>query len=208
MVETIRALFFVLFGYLCGSVLFARVFSHISGKKDCFLKSDDKNPGSANVFKYGGFLCGLLTLLCDMLKGFLPVFLYLIGAETPLEENWLLIPVMAAPVIGGVFPVFFKFKGGKSFAAAAGCMLGLLPYYKPAAIIVFFLIIFSLILRITPDSYKIIFSTIGALIAMFFYKLPLNIILGYASILLIIYFKLYINKEKRERIKIRFLWMH
>ena len=208
MTGTIRALLFILIGYLSGSVLYARVFSRLFGKKDCFLESNDKNPGTANVFKYGGFLCGVLTLLCDMLKSFLPVFLYLYGSKIVLAEDWMLIPVMAAPVLGGVFPVFFRFKGGKSFAAAAGCMLGLLPYYKPAAIIVFFLIIFSLILRITPDSYKIIFSTICALIAMLLYRLPLNIILGYASILLIIYFKLYLNKEKHERIKIQFLWMH
>ena len=208
MFETIRALFFLLLGYLCGSVLFARVFSRISGKKDCFLESDDKNPGTANIFKYDGFIWGLLTLLCDMLIGFLPVFLYLLGSQIPLEENWFLIPVMAAPVVGGIFPVFFRFKGGKSFAAAAGCMLGLLPYNKPAAIIVFFLIIFSLVLRVTPDSYKIIFSTLCALIAMLLYRLPLSVVLGYSLILLFLYFKLYINKEKHERIKIRFLWMH
>lgn len=204
----LTALFFTASGYLCGSVLFAHVFCPIFGKKDCILESGDKNPGTYNVFKYGGFFCGLLTLIFDMLKGFLPVFAYTLVSDIPLKENWLMVPVMAAPVIGGVFPVFFKFSGGKSLAAAAGCILGLFPYYPPAMITVFFLLFFSIVLRISPDSYRTAVSTVCTLIVMLVFRLPLNIIAGYAAMLLFIYYKLFTSEEKTERIKINLLWMH
>ena len=71
-----RACFFAVFGYLCGSVLFARLFSAAMGK-DILCSSKDGNPGTSNAFQYGGFFCGLLTLLGDLCKGFLPVWLFL-----------------------------------------------------------------------------------------------------------------------------------
>ena len=65
---------FAALGYLFGSILYANVFGRILGKKDLYRESSDQNPGTVNAFKYGGFWCGTLTLLCDLAKGFLPVF--------------------------------------------------------------------------------------------------------------------------------------
>ena len=70
------SLCFTAFGYLCGSILFARVYGALFGK-DLISNSTDGNPGTSNAFIYGGMLCGTLTLLGDLIKGFLPVFLYL-----------------------------------------------------------------------------------------------------------------------------------
>ena len=69
--------FFICLGYLSGSVLYARVFAGIFNREDMFLQSGDHNPGTANAFLYGGFWCGLFTLIFDILKGFLPVFLFM-----------------------------------------------------------------------------------------------------------------------------------
>ena len=72
----LTALCFTVFGYLLGSILFARVYGALFGK-DLISNSTDGNPGTSNAFIYGGMLCGTLTLLGDLIKGFLPVFLYL-----------------------------------------------------------------------------------------------------------------------------------
>lgn len=68
---------YILLGYCSGSVLFARVSMALFHKDDMINASRDKNPGTFNAFLYGGFLCGLLTLAGDLLKGFLPVSLFL-----------------------------------------------------------------------------------------------------------------------------------
>ena len=71
----LRSLKFIVMGYLCGSVLFARICAKLFNKPEILLESKDKNPGAANAFQYGGFLCGILTLGGDLAKGFLPIFL-------------------------------------------------------------------------------------------------------------------------------------
>ena len=68
---------FALAGYLSGSVLYARVFSVLLRRGDIASQSKDGNPGTANAFLCGGFWCGAPTLCCELLKGFLPVWLYL-----------------------------------------------------------------------------------------------------------------------------------
>ena len=58
---------------------------------------DDHNPGVSNAFMYGGFLCGILSLRCELAKGFIPVYL----GQKCLDINSLLfVPVLVAPVFG------------------------------------------------------------------------------------------------------------
>ena len=59
----------ILLGYLSGSILFARVSMALLHKGYILTASKDGNPGTANAFRYGGFLCGTLTLSGDLLKG-------------------------------------------------------------------------------------------------------------------------------------------
>ena len=65
----LTGLFFAVSGYLLGSILFASIISKLF-HKDIISKSPDKNYGTANAFRYGGVLCGALTLLCDMGRAF------------------------------------------------------------------------------------------------------------------------------------------
>ena len=67
---------YILLGYLSGSVLYARIAAKVFHKPQLLQCSPDQNPGAANAFQYGGFWCGVFTLSGDLLKGFLPVFLY------------------------------------------------------------------------------------------------------------------------------------
>lgn len=79
------------------------------------------NPGATNVLRFGGKKAAILTLLGDVLKGFLPV---LIARE--LDLNTLTVALIAlAAFLGHLYPVFFKFQGGKGVATAFGCLLGL-----------------------------------------------------------------------------------
>ena len=94
----IRDIAFILAGYAAGSILFAKVFCLLLKKTDVAKNTKDNNPGTSNAFKNGGILCGALTLICDVTKGFLPVFFY-----TRKEVTFLLALVIAAPVIGHVF---------------------------------------------------------------------------------------------------------
>ena len=122
------SLCFTAFGYLCGSILFARVYGALFGK-DLISNSTDGNPGTSNAFIYGGMLCGTLTLLGDLIKGFLPVFLYLYMTRGNMDIY--LAPVLVSPVLGHILPCFYRFRGGKGIAVSFGCLLGLLPAALP-----------------------------------------------------------------------------
>ena len=78
-----REIFFICFGYLLGSILFARLFGLLFAHKDITQNTADGNPGTANAFLQGGFLCGVCTLLGDLFKGYLPVAWYLSTQNQP-----------------------------------------------------------------------------------------------------------------------------
>lgn len=125
---------FIILGYLSGSILFSRIASTLLNCGDITSNSCDQNPGAANAFRNGGFWCGFITLVGDMLKGFLPVWSYLSlagGEPTGLAFSLLL----ASPVVGHIFPLYFRFHGGKGIATTFGCLLGLLPEFLPVAIL-------------------------------------------------------------------------
>lgn len=146
----LRSLKFIVMGYLCGSVLFARICAKLFNKPAILLESKDKNPGAANAFQYGGFLCGILTLGGDLAKGFLPIFSFLRSGENFEAPSLLAAMVLAAPVLGHVFPVFFRFQGGKGISVTFGCLLGAFPNCKPLLIFALVFVAFSTVLRITP----------------------------------------------------------
>ena len=60
----------------------------------------DYNPGTANAFMYGGFWCGLFTLLFDLLKGFIPVYQFMHYGNAVKVDPFMAALVIAAPVIG------------------------------------------------------------------------------------------------------------
>ncbi|MEI3213869.1 MAG: glycerol-3-phosphate acyltransferase [Lachnospiraceae bacterium] len=107
-----RTLCYIIIGYLSGSILYARVFEKLFHKENMIEGSKDRNPGTANAFMRGGFWCGVLTLCCDMGKGFIPVFFYHQGEMSQLG----LALILAAPAIGHIFPLFHKGRGGKGIA--------------------------------------------------------------------------------------------
>ncbi len=152
-----KTLWIIIGGYLLGSILFGKIFLKLLKDKDIRKESSDGNPGTFNAFAEGGMLCGVLTLLCDLGKGALPVFLYLkLNGQEPLGMT--LAFVMLAPVLGHAFPVYTGFKGGgKAIAVSFGVLLGFFPYLIPALIPAVFYLLYSA-LKVQPHSKRSILT--------------------------------------------------
>lgn len=199
---------FIIIGYLSGSILYARIFGSMIKGKDIIKESRDQNPGTANAFMQGGFWCGALTLVFDMLKGFLPVYLYF-HFSFPRQSEWLWQAlVLAAPVYGHIYPVFYHFRGGKGIATTFGCLLGLFPDIKAAVILAFFFLFFSLVLRVTPHFSRTIWTYVAALLTMRILGMDLFMVIGFLFIVIGVFIRLYTSKEEREKCRVRLLWKH
>jgi acyl phosphate:glycerol-3-phosphate acyltransferase len=113
--------------YLIGSLSFAVIVSRAMGLADP-RSYGSGNPGATNVLRSGNKAAAVLTLLLDALKGYLPVLLVqLYGPAYGMGEGTVAAVGLAA-FIGHLWPVFFKFEGGKGVATAAGVLLGLNPW--------------------------------------------------------------------------------
>jgi acyl phosphate:glycerol-3-phosphate acyltransferase len=122
-VEFLYPLLATVAAYCIGSLSFAVIVSKAFGLADP-RTFGSKNPGATNVLRSGSKAAAILTLILDALKGYLPVLLVkLVGAQYGLGDGTLALVAFAA-FVGHVFPVFFKFKGGKGVATAAGVILG------------------------------------------------------------------------------------
>jgi glycerol-3-phosphate acyltransferase PlsY len=110
----------VLVAYLLGSLSSAIIVCRLAGLPD--PRSDGSgNPGATNVLRLGGKKPAIVTLAGDMLKGLLPV---LLGHALGLAPVLLALVGLAA-FLGHLYPVFFRFQGGKGVATALGVLLGL-----------------------------------------------------------------------------------
>ena len=116
----------ILLGYLLGSLSFAVIISRIMGLSDPRTYGS-KNPGATNVLRSGNRAAAALTLLLDAAKGWLAVMLAdWLGRPYGLQEGSMALTGLAA-FVGHVYPVFFRFAGGKGVATALGVLLGISP---------------------------------------------------------------------------------
>ncbi len=114
----------VLAAYLIGSLSFAVIVSKLMGLEDP-RGYGSKNPGATNVLRSGNKVAAVATLLLDACKGWLPMALVLwFGKDHGLREGTLAAVGLAA-FIGHLYPVFFRFQGGKGVATAAGVLFGI-----------------------------------------------------------------------------------
>jgi glycerol-3-phosphate acyltransferase PlsY len=116
-----------LVAYLIGSVSFAVVVSRVMGLADPRTYGSG-NPGATNVLRTGNKAAAILTLLGDAAKGWVAVWLAIrFGPRFGIGE--LGVAAVAVGVfLGHLYPVFFRFKGGKGVATAAGVVLALNPW--------------------------------------------------------------------------------
>lgn len=120
------ALCAVALAYLVGSIPFAVVCSRLFGLADP-RSYGSKNPGATNVLRSGNKAAAALTLLGDLAKGWLAVFVAQKFASTYGFGQGVIALVALAVFFGHLFPVFLKFKGGKGVATAAGVLLAADP---------------------------------------------------------------------------------
>ena len=118
---------FLIGAYLLGSIPFGLMIGRCFGHVDV-SKAGSGNIGAANVAREAGLTWGLVTLIVDALKGFMPVALayHSMGPRGDTTEGLIGIVGMAA-LVGHQFPVFNRFKGGKGIAPSLGVFLALSP---------------------------------------------------------------------------------
>jgi glycerol-3-phosphate acyltransferase PlsY len=109
-----------LLAYLIGSISSAILTCKIMGLPDPRTQGSE-NPGATNVLRFGGKKAAIITLIGDILKGVIPV----LAAKLYGFDALSLSCITFAAFLGHLYPVFFRFQGGKGVATAAGCLMAL-----------------------------------------------------------------------------------
>lgn len=114
--------------YLCGNISFARMIS--SYKKKDITQLGSGNPGATNILRNYGLKFGVLNLVLDMLKAFIPAMI----AFYVFNNSFVMLYIAgASSMFGHIFPVFWKFQGGKGISSMMGIFLAANP---PATFVV------------------------------------------------------------------------
>jgi glycerol-3-phosphate acyltransferase PlsY len=138
--ETLYSAAAVVAAYLIGSLSFAVIVSRLMGLSDP-RSYGSGNPGATNVLRSGNKTAAILTLVFDALKGYVPVLLVLIfGGRFGLGLGTVAMVGLAA-FVGHLWPVFFRFKGGKGVATAAGVLIAFEPWLGVATLATFAVIV-------------------------------------------------------------------
>ncbi len=116
-----KILIVVIVAYLLGNISFARIISR--AKHSDVTKLGSGNPGSTNMLRNFGFKVGFATFLCDVLKGFLPAFVCTLVLDNPCYAYIAGV----SSVVGHIYPVLYKFKGGKGIATMIGFFFAVDP---------------------------------------------------------------------------------
>ena len=149
--------------YLVGSLSFAVIVSRAMGLNDPRTYGS-KNPGATNVLRSGSKAAAIVTLLLDAFKGWLPVVLVKwFGEPYGLAEGTVALVGLAA-FLGHLFPVFFRFVGGKGVATALGVLLAISGWLGLATGVVW--VVAALVWR-----YSSLSSLLAALLAPVLYLL-------------------------------------
>jgi glycerol-3-phosphate acyltransferase PlsY len=128
----------LLFAYLLGSIPWGLILARIFAQEDIRQKGSG-NIGATNVTREAGVAPGVLTLIGDILKGAIPVYLTMV-AFGPVDGSGdlYLSAVALAAFLGHLYPVYLKFRGGgKGVATAAGCFAVISPPAVLSAVVVF-----------------------------------------------------------------------
>jgi len=123
----------VLAGYCVGSLSFAVIVSRAMGLADP-RSYGSGNPGATNVLRSGKRSAAVLTLALDALKGYMPVLAALLLAPQFGFGNGTVAAVGLAAFLGHLWPLYFRFHGGKGVATAAGVLMAFNPWLGAATL--------------------------------------------------------------------------
>jgi glycerol-3-phosphate acyltransferase PlsY len=164
-------LIFTVLAYLIGSISFAVVMSRAFGISDPRTYGS-KNPGATNVLRSGNKKAAIATLIGDGAKGWLAVWLALhFGSQYGVDETGIAL-VAIAVFLGHLWPIFFRFVGGKGVATALGVLLGIHPLLGLAVLVTWLLV-----------AYLTRYSSLAALVAAVCAPVYYGIALGADAIL-------------------------
>lgn len=139
--ESLYPLIVTVAAYLIGSLSFAVLVSRAMGLNDP-RTFGSKNPGATNVLRSGSKAAAIVTLLLDAFKGWLPVVaVKWWGDAWGLSDGTVALVGLAA-FLGHLYPVFFRFQGGKGVATAAGVILGFNPWLGLATLATWVIVAF------------------------------------------------------------------
>src|SRR5450830_214056 len=154
---------FTIAAYLIGSISFAVVVSKAFGLSDPRTYGS-KNPGATNVLRSGNKAAAVLTLFGDGFKGWLAVWLaFHFGPRFGVEDSGVALVVLAV-FLGHLWPVFFRFVGGKGVATALGILLALNVWLGVATLVTWVVIAFAF-------RYSSLAALVAAVFAPFYYGL-------------------------------------
>lgn len=160
---------FTIAAYLIGSISFAVVVSKAFGLSDPRTYGS-KNPGATNVLRSGNKKAAALTLIGDGFKGWLAVWLAIkFGPQFGVEDSGIAL-VTIAVFLGHLWPVFFRFVGGKGVATALGILLALNVWLGVATLVTWLVV-----------AYAFRYSSLAALIASVFAPFYYGLLFGSAD---------------------------
>lgn len=161
----------VLAAYLIGSISFAVVMSRVFGLSDPRTYGS-KNPGATNVLRSGNKAAAIATLIGDGAKGALAVWLAsYFGPRFGVGDDGVALVALAV-FVGHLWPVFFRFVGGKGVATALGVLLAIDPYVGLGTLVTWVVV-----------AYAFRYSSLAALIAAIFAPFYYGLLHGVDSIL-------------------------
>jgi glycerol-3-phosphate acyltransferase PlsY len=156
-------IFFLVFSYFLGAIPFGYILCYITEKKD-IRHEGSGNIGAANVLRTKGKTFGLITLALDMLKGILPILYGSMHFDTPV----LIIGGGAAAILGHLYSVYLKFKGGKGVSTFLGMFA---VFHFPSALVFGAVFLFTYFLTRYISA-----SSIAGVAAVFFVTLFTNLV--------------------------------
>jgi glycerol-3-phosphate acyltransferase PlsY len=189
--------FAIFIAYLIGSLSFAVLVSRAFGLSDP-RSYGSGNPGATNVLRSGSKFAAIITLVLDVLKGFIPVWIaQLFGPILGLSTNTVALVALSA-FLGHLYPLFFSFKGGKGVSTALGVLIGINAWLGLAVLLTWLIV--AVLFR-----YSSLAAMISSLLAPLYFLLgsgvfwPLNGAV-FASISIISLFLLWRHAQNLDRL--------
>jgi glycerol-3-phosphate acyltransferase PlsY len=190
-IELLLAVGLCIFGYLCGSLPFAFWITKVIKGVDV-RDAGSGHISTTNTIRQAGWVPGILVLILDMGKGFLPTFIA--NEFAPFE--WVVPFTTALAVAGHCWPLFAQFRGGMGLATAAGSMLAIYPFGIPLALLI--LLPLTLILKHSARASLISSLLYAPLLFLFGAARMIVWVAAAMGIVLAIRFTIDWNREYRE----------
>jgi acyl phosphate:glycerol-3-phosphate acyltransferase len=172
-------LIILILSYILGSIPFGYILTKIFTKKD-IRDVGSKNIGATNVWRSVGKLPAVLTLFLDIFKGYIIVkFAIYIG----INSDWIIVLSAFLVILGHMFPIFLKFRGGKGVATACGVFFALTPLPILISLLIFVLIVF--LSKYISLGSIIASACMPTLCFIFGYKLPVVMFTAVTAVLII-----------------------